>query len=106
MPASFFSLAESCRVRNKATKKFVQCEFPFKYKGQTHNGCIDFIDIKDGIKVPGDPWCSTKVQGADREHVTGGKHYGDCNDSCPRPDEATSNNKSEDLKCFKYLLLS
>ena len=62
----------------------VQCEFPFKFKGKSYNGCIDFVDIKDGKKVPGDPWCSTKVKGSDREHVSGGGHYGDCNSSCPR----------------------
>merc|ERR1712217_884391 len=73
----------SCRVKDLATKQFLQCEFPFKFKGQTYNGCIDFIDIKNGQKVPGKPWCSTKVRGADREHVSGGSHYGDCNSFCP-----------------------
>jgi len=73
----------SCKVKDKATKRRVNCEFPFKYKGQLHNGCIDFIDIKNGVKVPGKRWCSTKVTGSDREHVSGGDHYGDCNSSCP-----------------------
>ena len=39
--------------------------------------------ILDGKKVPGDPWCSTKVKGSDRQHVSGGGYYGDCNSSCP-----------------------
>ena len=78
-----FPLKESCRVRDRATRKFVQCEFPFKYKGKTHNGCIDYIDIKNGTKVPGELWCSTKVSGSDRQHVTGGGHYGECDSSCP-----------------------
>ena len=70
-------------MRDKATKKMVQCEFPFKFKGEKYNGCIDFNDIQNGNKVPSSPWCSTKVQGSDREHVTGGGHYGDCNSFCP-----------------------
>ena len=64
----------------------MQCEFPFKYKGETHYGCIDYIDVKNGQKVPlnkGDkPWCSTKVSGSDREHVSGGGYYGECDSSC------------------------
>jgi len=75
---------QSCKVKDRATEKLVQCEFPFKFKGVTYDGCIDFIDIKNGTKIPGDPWCSTKVNGSDREHVSGGSHYGDCGSSCPR----------------------
>ena len=78
-----FSVTESCRVVNKGTNQFMQCEFPFKFKGKTYNGCIDYIDIKNGQKVPGDPWCSTKVSGSDRRHVSGGGHYGKCHSSCP-----------------------
>merc|ERR1719219_1960701 len=73
---------KSCKVREKATNKLTQCEFPFKFKGETHNGCIDYVDIRRGKKVPGEPWCSTKVRGSDREHVTGGGHYGECTSSC------------------------
>ena len=63
----------------------VPCEFPFKFKGKTYNGCINFVDIKNGQQLPGDPWCSTKVSGSDREHVTGGRHYGECHNwhNCP-----------------------
>merc|ERR1712217_21141 len=74
---------ESCKVRDQATKRLVECEFPFKFKGETHNGCIDYIDVKNGQKIPGKPWCSTKVRGSNRVHVSGGGHYGDCNSSCP-----------------------
>jgi len=75
--------SQSCRVKDVATNKLTRCKFPFKFKGETHNGCIDYIDVKNGKKVPGDPWCSTKVSGPDREHVTGGDHYGECGSSCP-----------------------
>ena len=81
---NLISLTESCKVKDRATEKLVQCEFPFKFKGETYDGCIDFIDIKNGTKIPGDPWCSTKVNGSDREHVSGGSHYGNCGSSCPR----------------------
>ena len=60
------SSTESCRVKDIATNKLTRCKFPFKFKGETHNGCIDYIDVKDGKKVPGDPWCSTKVKGSER----------------------------------------
>ena len=89
-------------MKDKATKRFQKCQFPFKFKDKTHNGCIDFIDIRNGKKVPGDPWCSTKVRGVDREHVTGGSHYGDCNDSCQSADEVPTNPTSEitNKKCI------
>jgi len=77
------AFGQSCMVKEKATNKTIKCEFPFKYEGEIHNTCIDFIDVKDGKKVPGDPWCSTKVRGSEREHVSGGKHFGDCDSSCP-----------------------
>ena len=86
---NLFSITGSCRVRDKATKQYVPCEFPFKFKGKIHHGCIDYIDIKNGQKVPGNPWCSTKVRGSDRIHVNGGSHYGDCNSSCPGVDEGS-----------------
>ena len=70
-------------MKNKATSSFVPCEFPFKFEGETHYGCIDFIEINNGRKVPGDPWCSTKVIGSDRTHVGGGGHYGECHSRCP-----------------------
>ena len=70
-------------MKDKATKRFQKCQFPFKFKDKTHNGCIDFIDIRNGKKVPGKPWCSTKVRGSDRKHVEGGGHYGNCDSSCP-----------------------
>jgi len=92
---------ESCRVRDKGTNKLMQCEFPFKYKGETLYGCIDWIDIKDGKKVSvntlknGKPWCSTKVSGPDREHVSGGGHFGDCDSSCPKVEEQTGEQQEE-----------
>ena len=83
----FFSLPESCTVRDRATQRNVQCEFPFKFEGETHYGCIDYIVAKNGRKVPGRPWCSTKVSGSQREHVKGGRHFGNCDDSCPDAEE-------------------
>merc|ERR1711997_832623 len=81
---------QSCKVNEKATNKVIQCEFPFKFKGETHNKCVDYVDVKNGEKVkvvrnnvPVKPWCSTKVSGADREHVSGGNHFGDCDSTCP-----------------------
>merc|ERR1712217_422 len=72
-----------CKVKEKATNKPTKCQFPFKFKGKTFNKCIDFIDIKDGEKVLGKPWCSTKVRASDKKHVDGGSHYGNCDSSCP-----------------------
>lgn len=77
------SFTESCKVREDATKKIKQCQFPFKFKGKTHHGCIDYVDVQNGQKIPGDPWCSTNVTGLNREHVTGGGYFGDCPSSCP-----------------------
>ena len=37
--------------------------------------------------MPGRPWCSTKVSGSQREHVKGGRHFGNCDDSCPDAEE-------------------
>ena len=76
---------ESCRVRESSSKTTKECEFPFKFEGETHNSCIDFLEIKDGQKIPtqdGSHWCSTKVNGSDREHVRGGGFFGDCPTSC------------------------
>ena len=41
---------DSCKVRDKATNRRVKCQFPFKFKGRTHNGCIDYTPKK---KDPG-----------------------------------------------------
>ena len=81
------SITESCRVNEIATNRNVQCEFPFKFEGETHYGCINYIEVKNGRKVPGKPWCSTKVSGSQREHVKGGRHFGNCDDSCPSAEE-------------------
>ena len=84
-----------CRVRNEANRRRnVQCEFPFKFHGETYNGCIDFTDIKDGRKIPSErPWCSTKVRGRNRNHVGGGRNYGFCNSQCPMDGERRQNNR-------------
>ena len=74
-------------MKNKATGSVVPCEFPFKFEGKTHYGCIDYIKIENGQKVPGEPWCSTKVKGSDKKHVNGGGHYGECDSSCPGVDK-------------------
>ena len=83
----FVSFTESCRVKDGATNSFVQCEFPFKFEGETHYGCIDYTEVKNGRKVLGDPWCSTKVEGPQRRHVRGGGHFGNCDNSCPNAEE-------------------
>ena len=78
---------KSCKVREKSSNKLTQCEFPFKFKGRTHNSCIDYVDILPGGKeVKDEPWCSTKVSGSDRKYVSGGGHYGDCDSSCEPQD--------------------
>jgi len=84
-----------CRVRNEANRRRnVQCEFPFKFHGETYNGCIDFTDIKDGRKIPSErPWCSTKVRGRNRNHVGGGRNYGFCNSQCPMDGDRRQNNR-------------
>merc|ERR1711988_1486391 len=75
--------SQSCTVKDRRTNRNVPCEFPFKFEGETHYGCINYIEVKNGRKVPGKPWCSTKVSGSQREHVKGGRHFGNCDDSCP-----------------------
>jgi len=79
--------SQSCRVTDQATNRLVDCEFPFKFHGETYYGCIDFSNIKRGRKVPADPWCSTKVEGSDRRHVRGGSHFGNCDPGCPDAEE-------------------
>ena len=37
------AFGQSCTVKEKATNKTIKCEFPFKYEGEIHNTCIDFI---------------------------------------------------------------
>ena len=90
-------------MKDKATKRFQKCQFPFKFKGKTHNGCIDFIDIRNGKKVPGEPWCSTKVRGSDRKHVEGGGHYGNCGRKCPMPDR--TGKQKQQLQQYQYLFI-
>ena len=62
-----------------------QCQFPFKFDGETFNGCIDFILKKNGDRRAVKPWCSTKVDESTRQHVKGQGFYGDCDSSpqCP-----------------------
>jgi len=79
--------SQSCTVKDRRTNRNVPCEFPFKFEGETHYGCIDYIQVKNGRKIPGKPWCSTKVSGSQREHVQGGRHFGNCDDSCPSAEE-------------------
>jgi len=80
-------LSQSCSVKDIRTQRQVQCEFPFKFEGETHYGCIDYTGFKNGRKIPARPWCSTKVQGSQRQHVTGGRHFGNCPKSCPSAEE-------------------
>ena len=87
--SNMVSITESCWVREEATKKSKQCQFPFRFKGRTHNGCIDYIDVQNGQNLPGNPWCSTRVRGSNRQHVDGGGYYGDCKPSCPGGDKGT-----------------
>ena len=35
-------------MKTKATGSVVPCEFPFKFEGETHYGCIDYIKIENG----------------------------------------------------------
>ena len=79
-------------MKDYATQKIQDCEFPFRYKGELFYGCIDFLSLRKGEKVPlkeGDkPWCSTKVNETDREHVNGGGYWGECDMSiCPNATE-------------------
>ena len=75
-------------MRDEGTSQKKECEFPFRFLGKTYYGCIDFIEIRNGRKIPGKPWCSTKVSGLNRKHVSGKGHYGDCNSSCESAEEA------------------
>ena len=60
------------------------CKFPFVFKDEIFFSCTTIIGKNDdGSFIQGDPWCSTKVNGSDREHVSGGSHYGNCPSSCP-----------------------
>ena len=84
-----------CFVKEEATGKTLPCQFPFKFKGTTEYGCTLTLDIDtNGEIIPvstGIPWCSTKVSGSERQHVSGGGHWGDCSSSCAIADEKSKN---------------
>ena len=91
-----------CIVKDEGTSQKKECEFPFRFLGKTYHGCIDFIEIRNGRKIPGKPWCSTKVSGSNRKHVSGGGHYGDCNSSCEMAEEAEKRLKGGTVMLDEY----
>ena len=57
----------------------VECIFPFKYFGITHNGCTVHGNTESEEK----PWCSTKV---DKNGLHVKDSYGYCGQECPEED--------------------
>ena len=68
---------------------------------QTFYGCTIFQSEN------GNPWCSTKVDPLDHEHISGKGYYGDCPlplDECPSAEQGleAENNYIEYLDLSKY----
>ena len=43
-------IISDCTVKEVASNEFKECQFPFKYGGETFDGCIDFV-YKDGKRI-------------------------------------------------------
>ena len=43
-------IISDCTVKEVASNEFKECQFPFKYGGETFDGCVDFI-YKNGKRV-------------------------------------------------------
>ena len=71
--------SSECSVIETGSGLSMPCQFPFIYKGQSHDKCI-YLD-NEGNDLP---WCSTRTSDVTNEHIGGGGHYGDCSeDLCP-----------------------
>lgn len=53
------------------------CILPFTFGNETFDTCITISD------PDGRPWCSTKVIDGTDIHISGGGHWGYCNEHCP-----------------------
>ena len=53
-----------------------QCIFPFIYKNRTYTKCTYNNAASD------EPWCSTKVDESNNNHINGGGHWGICLNNC------------------------
>lgn len=62
------------------TKKGINCQFPFTYKGKLYFDCPP-----DPVEE-GEFWCSTKTD-QNGNHITGKGYFGLCDSNCPRHKE-------------------
>ena len=99
------TLSESikkCEVKEVNSGLMKKCQFPFIFQNYTFYGCTDF-----GAPGEGKPWCSTKIDPLDFQHVTGNGYYGDCPlplDTCPTDDSGLNaeNNYIQSLELSEY----
>ena len=80
----FLEKKKECSVLEVASGESKPCQFPFIYKNETYYGCTLKDSIGDLDTQTGKPWCSTKIDPLDYEHITDGDYYGDCvMEECP-----------------------
>ena len=80
----FLEKKKECSVLEVASGESKPCQFPFIYKNVTYYGCTLKDSTGDLDTQTGKPWCSTKIDPLDYEHITDGDHYGDClMEECP-----------------------
>ena len=80
----FSENTEECSVLEEGSGELKPCQFPFIYKNVTYYGCTLKDSTGDLDTQTGKPWCSTKIDPLDYEHITNGDHYGDClMEECP-----------------------
>ena len=82
------------------TGSIKKCQFPFIFQNQTFYGCTTF-------GAEGIPWCSTKIDALDFQHVGGKGYYGDCPlplDICPSAENGldAENSFIQTLELSKY----
>ena len=76
-----------CLVKEIRSETLKPCQFPFKWNGETYDGCTNRTEKhENGGYSYGNPWCSTKKDPITNEHVQNGTNgfYGDCiSEFCP-----------------------
>ena len=89
-----------CSVIELNSGQSKPCLFLFVFENQTFYGCTLYQDEK--------PWCSTKIDPLDYEHVIGNKYWGYCPlplDECPTDEKGldAENTFHNILESSKYL---
>ena len=79
-----FIFPEKCFTDETGASQNALCDFPFEYKGQFIESCIQDDDENGRF------WCSTKAHPITREHYGGYGNWGYCRDTCPFLQEGSS----------------